>query len=148
MNTTAPSRRQAGFTLTELMIVVAIIAIIAAIGLPAYGNYARAAKRTDATGSLAQMAQLQERFFTENNTYAATTGALSYPTVAPNGANSARSKDDYWALSVVAATAGCAIAACYQIQAAPTNGHVDNDCAAITLDSTGLRGPPACWSGK
>jgi len=143
MNTTAPSHRQAGFTLTELMIVVAIIAIIAAIGIPAYGNYARAAKRTDATGGLSQMAQLQERFFTENNTYATTTAILGYSTVTPNTGTTARSNDNYWDLSVVTGTA-----ADYQIRAVPANGHVDTDCAVITLDSTGLRGPAACWSGK
>lgn len=143
MNTTAPSRKQTGFTLTELMIVVALIAILSAIGIPAYSNYARAAKRTDATGGLSQMAQLQERFFTENNTYAATTAILGYSTAAPNTATTARSKEDYWALSVAAVTT-----ASYQLQAVPTNGHIDADCATITLDSTGVRGPAACWSGK
>ncbi|MFM5626641.1 MULTISPECIES: pilin [Aeromonas] len=48
-------KKQSGFTLIELMIVVAIVAILAAIALPAYQNYTKKAKMTElvaATGSV------------------------------------------------------------------------------------------------
>ncbi|MFM4994499.1 pilin [Aeromonas sanarellii] len=48
-------KRQSGFTLIELMIVVAIVAILAAIALPAYQTYTKKSKMTQlvsATGSL------------------------------------------------------------------------------------------------
>lgn len=48
-------KKQSGFTLIELMIVVAIVAILAAIALPAYQNYTKKSKMTElvaATGSL------------------------------------------------------------------------------------------------
>ncbi|MDX7922709.1 prepilin-type N-terminal cleavage/methylation domain-containing protein [Aeromonas media] len=47
-------KKQSGFTLIELMIVVAIVAILAAIALPAYQNYTKKAKMTEvaaATGN-------------------------------------------------------------------------------------------------
>ena len=130
-------KQQQGLTLTELMIVVVIVAILAAIAIPAYTDYARRAKRADATGSLQQMATLMERFFTDNNTYVATPTALGYSSNTPD------SNDGYWQLSVSSATA-----AGFTLQAVPTGGHVDADCAALTIESTGNRAPEECWGGR
>ena len=60
---------QKGFTLVEVMIVVAIIAILAAIVIPSYQSAVRKAHRTDAKTALATIAQLMERYNTQNNTY-------------------------------------------------------------------------------
>ncbi len=140
MNAIPTTRRQAGFSLTELMIVVVIVGVLAAIGMPAYNDYARATKRTDATQALTRMAQLQERFFTDNNRYAPNANALGYQ-------NPVETNGGYWGMSV---TQG---GATYALRAVPANNHVDPDCTALTLDSTGTQGFEGtgrkdCWSGR
>lgn len=62
-------RANAGFTLIELMVVVAVIGILASIAYPSYVDYVRKAKRSQAKADLVEYAQLLERFHTVNNTY-------------------------------------------------------------------------------
>jgi type IV pilus assembly protein PilE len=74
-----------GFTLIELMIVVAIIGILAGIALPAYRDYVTRARITDATSALANLRIKEEQFFQDNRTYVGSdvvVGAYSPPCVA------------------------------------------------------------------
>jgi type IV pilus assembly protein PilE len=63
-------RAQHGFTLIELMIVVAIIGIIAAIAIPAYGDHVTRSKVAEATTNLGNLRIRMEQFFQDNRTYA------------------------------------------------------------------------------
>lgn len=69
--------QQRGFTLIEIMIVVTIIGILAAIAYPSYQEYVLRSNRTEAMALLSEAAARQERFFAQNNTYAATTDDLN-----------------------------------------------------------------------
>ena len=66
----APARRAAaGFTLIELMLVVAIVAILAAVALPSYQAYVVRTQRAAAASCLAEMAQFMERVYATNLRY-------------------------------------------------------------------------------
>lgn len=62
--------QSAGFTLIELMIVVAIVGILAAIAVPSYSDYVTRGKIPDATSNLASKRIQMEQFFQDNRTYA------------------------------------------------------------------------------
>lgn len=62
-------KKQTGFNLIELMIVVVIIGVISSIAIPAYNDYIAKARRAQAQGALLELASAMERFFAENNTY-------------------------------------------------------------------------------
>jgi type IV pilus assembly protein PilE len=74
---------QNGFSLIEMIIIVAVVAILGAIALPSYSDYTSKTRRKDAMGSLNGLAQAMERHFTENNTYVS--AANGDPTTSTNG---------------------------------------------------------------
>lgn len=63
-------RRASGFTLLELMIVVAVIGILAALALPSYFDSVRKGQRSEAVAALAQVQQAQERWRATHSAYA------------------------------------------------------------------------------
>ena len=68
---------QRGFTLIEVMIVVAIIGILSAIAVPAYTDYVRRAKIAEATSALSTMRVKFEQYYQDNRGY---TGSCTAPT--------------------------------------------------------------------
>src|SRR6266581_1407504 len=59
-----------GFTLIEVMIVVAIVAVLAAIALPNYADYIKRGKIIEATSALSDLRTRYEQYFLDNRTYA------------------------------------------------------------------------------
>jgi type IV pilus assembly protein PilE len=123
-----------GFTLIELMIVVAIIAILAGIGYPSYQAQMRETRRSDAFTGLARIADLQERFYLQNKTYSTNMAELG----------GATSVQGYYTLSVPAADNNT-----YTLQAVATGTGpqaADTGCTTLTLNQAGTKTPANCWN--
>ena len=66
MNTKSFSK---GFTLVELMVVVAVLAILAAVAIPAYHNHTLRVRQSDAHNKLLDIKTVQEMYYSQYNTY-------------------------------------------------------------------------------
>lgn len=132
-------RGEHGFTLIELMIVVAVIAILSAIAYPSYLEYLVKSRRTAAASCLQQHAQFMERYFTTNLTYAGAPNPECDPAV-----------DDFYTVGF--STTGTPAARTFVIEAVPTSRQSDAKCGTLTINAQGTRtrsgsasSADACW---
>jgi len=124
-------QRQSGFTLIEMMIVVAIIAIIAAIAYPAYQNFLLRARRADGQEFLQRIASAQERFYTNRNRY-----TTDLDTAAGLGLGANTSEAGHYAVRAVVAGDGQT----FTLTAYPEPTQSNDQCANLTLNNVGARG--------
>ena len=127
MNYSNSSRNNSpGFSLIELMIVVAIIGIISAVAYPSYTAYATEARRTDAQAVLMEASQFMERFYTENNRYDQDTGgtAVALPAALQESPRDAGDKAYDIAVAATAAT--------YTLTATPKGAQAGDGFVQIT----------------
>ena len=80
-------KRNSGFTLVELMIVILMIAILAAIAVPAYGRYSRQAKRQDAQAEMFKIQQDEEQYYSLKHKYFALSEADMQKIATPDTGN-------------------------------------------------------------
>ncbi len=134
-----------GFTLIEVMIVVAILGIITVIALPSYAELVMKGKRTDAKVELLKIAQLQESYFVQNLSYAKdlTTGAGGLGLGA-----SVLSEQDEYLITVSAKDSGNGTCtglvadSCtsYTLTATAQGNQANDNCKNFTLTNTGVKG--------
>lgn len=132
MNTLNQATRQRGFTLIELMIVVAIVGILSAIAYPSYTEYVRKGRRVEGRTTLLQAAQYLER---------AATATGKYPTSLPS--QFSESPGGFYQITLDSDGTD------YSLTATPNGTHTDPSCGNLGLTRQGEQTPasPAiCWN--
>ena len=125
-----------GFTLIEVMIVVAIIGILASLVYPSYTDFVVRSNRAEAPQQLVRLANLQEQLFVDSRFY---TNDLSKLGVSNTTTLETESKN-YIISSVVNGSTFTLKATAQGVQATR-----DAACKEITLTETGAKAPALCW---
>lgn len=125
-------RSTRGFTLIEVLIVVAIIGILAAIAYPSYSSYVQKTRRADGHLAMLQAVQSMERCKATSYSF---TGCAVNPSTSPEG---------YYTLALTTLTATT-----YTITATGTGAQAnDTDCNSMTINNLDIRTPASnvgCW---
>ena len=137
-------RALGGFTLIELMIVVAIVGILAALAVPAYQEHVRKGKRAEGRAFLLEVSGRMERYHFARRVYASDLTDLGYESEMPT------SEEGYYTLRLAACADPCQE---YELTAVPT--FPDTRCLALAYNSKGERGRAVgssgtieqCWGG-
>jgi type IV pilus assembly protein PilE len=127
------SRRQAGFSLIELMIVVVVLGILASIAWPSYVEHVRTSRRADAKSALQSAAQCLERFNTSNQTFVGGDARCPLP------------NSDFYNLSYANIARNT-----FTINAQPTGSQSTDYCGQLGINQAGVKthqgGSSAkCW---
>ena len=128
-----------GFTLIEVMIVVALIGILAAIAYPSFIDSVRKSRRGDAQQGLMEAAQKLETFYARRATYTADLTQVGYDNAGWNDV-SAGSNNVWYQIRVVPPVVDdCELANCFLLESQSLGDQVNDPVTRYTLWSTGAK---------
>ncbi|THB67624.1 MAG: prepilin-type N-terminal cleavage/methylation domain-containing protein [Gammaproteobacteria bacterium] len=134
-----------GFTLIEMLVVVAIVAILGSMALAGYSKYVQSARRADAMDILHEVMSKQLQYYTASspNTYVTTLSTLGY------SSDTVTSRDENY--NVTAQVCDGDIRKCVILTATPVGSQADDDCGSFTYSSrqeegvSGSLSVEQCW---
>jgi type IV pilus assembly protein PilE len=126
-----------GFTLIELMIVVAVIAILSVIAVPSYQQYVIRTNRASAETFMLRLASLEEQYLLDAHTYAASSDV--------NWTSSTNIPSELQGIYTFSITKDNGPPPAYTITATPVSGTRQAQDGALTLNSQGVKTPAAKW---
>lgn len=132
-------QRVAGFTLIELMIVVAIIGILSSIAYPSYVESVRKSKRSDARAQLVEVASFMQKFYSQNDRFDQANNDAEMPIVLPLALTTVPrggAGTPYYKISFVADSL---TKRGFTLQAVPNGSMAGDKCGALRLNQVGQR---------
>ena len=141
-----------GFTLIEVMIVVAIVAILSMIAMPSYQEYVRRSKRTEAEGILMEAAQFMQRYYSANDRYTAVVDTTTDEVVQEiddvsilplSLRQSPKSGSANYTIAVLARTTPPS----YTLKATRTGSMTGDKCGTLVLNGQGVKGMEGATTG-
>ncbi len=135
-----------GFTLIELMIVVAIVSILTVIAIPTYTSYVLRSNRIAAKSFLNAVARDEQRYYIVNRSYGKLSALRPQEYKADTISIDENQKPGLQGAGLYDVTV-TATATTFTITANAKNRQSsDTDCLTFTLDNTGKKSPDACWN--
>lgn len=131
-----------GFTLVEMMVVVAIVGILAAIAFSVAGGNNEKVRRAIAKNILMEVQSRQEQYFVNNRAYTDDLTELNYdasPFYIDKNGDEVLQADGFYRISAAV------VDFTYTITATPVNGQAGDECGTMTLNSASNKTPADCW---
>ncbi|MFC4528362.1 type IV pilin protein [Dyella halodurans] len=121
-------KQSRGFSLIELLIVVAIIAVLASIAIPAYQRYSFRARRTEGQQLLQSIAIAEERYYATHN---------QYDTLTKIGFQNTTSQNGFYIADIPASASTSTQA--FTVEAVPQTSQSKDACLTLTINNAGLK---------
>ena len=129
-------QRQGGFTLIELMIVIAIVAILLAVALPAYQQQIIRGHRAAAQSDMLDIANREQQYLLSNRTY------IDHTAMQATGYELSTRVDNHYTYTI---TLGTDTLPSYTITFTPKSGDRQESDGPLTLTSEGVKSPTGKW---
>ena len=150
-HTKSISKCDKGFSLIELLVVLAIVAILTVVGVPSYSDHVRAQKRNVSKVHLLDIVSRQNQYLADNRQYASNLTFLGFSNetygITKNGKHTAADSSEAIYVISLANTSNYT----YSVVATPVNQQSqDNGCGTLSITSGGLHSASgdnaySCW---